>query len=109
MSKPWTGPEIKETLRLFKKYSVGYVSILTGRSIPSIQSMAARNGDNSGLPKLKQRSIFAQDVAIMMEMAEYGKSHKEISKYMHIAHISVKTVLWRAKKHGFDAYPMRIM
>lgn len=104
--KPWTTKEIKEAMRLFVKFDMEYCVEQTGRTARSIKKMAVREGVVTNRPQTP-RSLYAQDIAIIMELDEAGQDRKDIAKYFRIAVGTVKHALCQARKHGFDAYPMR--
>ena len=102
----WTMAEMKEAERLYIKFDIEYCCEVIGRSKDAIERILCNMGVKSGRPN-KQRLIFAEDVANMIELKSEGNSLADIAKCFNTNASSIGVHISKAKKHGFDKYPKR--
>ena len=66
-------------------------------------------GDKSRSLVPKKRCWFAEDVADIFEMINCGLKYSIIAEAYNSSASVIGNIVSRARKHGFDAYPMRVV
>ena len=110
MLKPWTGPEQKRLVELYKRFSIEGCAMVMDRSYASvkgmIQSMGLKSVHNTSG---NTRVFFADSVAAIFELMGMGFSHLQISQCFRVSTTTIRTTIERAEREGFDAYPKRTL
>lgn len=56
---------------------------------------------------MARRIWYAEDIALAFEMNESGKAWDEVSAHFGVTHSTMRSMILRARRSGFDAYPKR--
>lgn len=90
-------------LRILRDRSTAEAARILGRPEQAIRA-AKRRYLGSGRP---HRRFWAEDIAQMMEKLEAGVSQYAVAKEFCTTVGSLRQHLFRARTHGFEAYPLR--
>lgn len=105
----WTKREEQELTRLHQKFDTPSCMLIMGRTESSIKCKVNELGLVSPRPSVgKQRIYYAEDVANMMQLKESGLSNSEIALSYKSAAKTICDVMTKAKRLGFQAYPLRV-
>jgi hypothetical protein len=108
MRKQWTTREQKDCAFAYSTQGLDAAIAATGRNkfsiITKMSRLNCRSPSNSGR---KIQKYFAEDVAFIFEMISCGLTQSLIAEYYNTTRSAIKALVFRANKHGFDAYPLR--
>lgn len=85
-----------------KGHTPSFAAEFSGLSVKQVYELRRRLGIQK-----KARKYFAEDIANMLEMHSGGKRWKEIAKHYGTNEKCLESVILRARKLGFEAYPKR--
>lgn len=108
MSRAWTGPEGETLRRIYQKFDVPGCALILDRSHISVQDKVTELKLKS--PRVtfgNSRIFYAEDIANIFELMAGGFNPRQISKCFRVPSRTIQTVVARAKREGFDAYPRR--
>jgi hypothetical protein len=112
MAIQWTGPMIKKCAHIYSKEGMKVCMKATGLTSSSIRhkmlEVGAVNPIKRGSTVIpRKRNMYAEDVALIFELKESGLNSKVIAEYFDTTSVNIRTIIKRAVKSGFDAYPLR--
>jgi hypothetical protein len=109
MAKPWTTREQRDCAEAYSQQGLHAAIAVTGRGKCSIISKMSTLGCNSAVNSgQKERQYYAGDIANIFEMISCGLKQSLIAEYYNTTRGAIKSLVFRANKYGFDAYPLRI-
>ena len=108
MAKAWTNPEIKLCSAAYAKGGLEQAKLAVDRSMASIITTMSYAGIKAPVNAgRKIQKYYAEDIALMFEMANCGLKHSVIGEYFNTTRAAIKFTIHNARKNGLDAYPMR--
>ncbi|QDP55716.1 MAG: hypothetical protein Tp138OMZ00d2C19078241_48 [Prokaryotic dsDNA virus sp.] len=106
--REWTTLEQQRLVKMSKSMTVAEAAKELRRTYNSVLSKSHQLGVSFRVASAsKKRTIFAEDIAQMMELQSLGLCSSEIGCYVGVHKMGVRSALSKARRGGFDAYPLR--
>jgi hypothetical protein len=106
--REWTTSEQQRLVKMSETMTMAEAAKELRRTYNSVLSKAHQLGLTFPAAYIaKPRVVFAEDIAKMMELQSLGLCSAEIGCYVGMHKLAVRSALSKARRGGFDAYPLR--